>query len=480
MNSAENNLVCTAKIDASCRVPLLALFGGAALWLVVGLLLALLASLTFHAPEMFARCPFATYGHLAPAANDLLVYGFAIPAGLGVMLWIFARLSQAELVLPLVPVVAAHFWHLGVFIGLATILCGGSSGFIWLEFPRASAMLLGVSFVLIAISAVATFGQRKERELYPSHWFLLAALLWFPWIYSTANLFLVTMWPVRGVTQTVINWWFADNLIFVWLALVGVGVAFYFLPKIAGRPLHSRFYALFAFWTLILFGTWVGISQGTPIPAWLPTTSAFASLLLIIPLIAIAVIVVKTVWGAKVVCKGGPFCYLKFGMMAFILSGLMLVAQACPDHGRTIEFTWFGQAQTQLQILGFFTIVICGAIYDILPRVMGGELPFPKFVRLQHWLFMLGTVLLVGSLVFAGVKQGRAGYDPAAAIVGLRIATMGWMFFLLGSLLFAANIFVMTIKWKLALIKTVIAYIKSPLEDASACAALRRDKEVKP
>ena len=182
MNSAENNLVCNAKIDASCRVPLLALFGGAALWLVVGLLLALLASLTFHAPEMFARCPFATYGHLAPAANDLLVYGFAIPAGLGVMLWIFARLSQAELVLPLVPVVAANLWHLGVFIGLATILCGGSSGFTWLEFPRASAMLLGVSFVLIAISAVATFGQRMERELYPSHWFLLAALLWFPWI----------------------------------------------------------------------------------------------------------------------------------------------------------------------------------------------------------------------------------------------------------------------------------------------------------
>jgi cytochrome c oxidase cbb3-type subunit 1 len=480
MNTAENNLVGTAKIDASCRVPLLALFGGAALWLVVGLLLALLASLTFHAPEMFAHCPFATYGHLAPAANDLLVYGFAIPAGLGVMLWIFARLSQAELVLPLVPVVAANLWHLGVFIGLATILCGGSSGFTWLEFPRASAMLLGVSFVLIAISAVATFGQRKERELYPSHWFLLAALLWFPWIYSTANLFLVTMWPVRGVTQAVINWWFANNLVFVWLALVGVGVAFYFLPKIAGRPLHSRFYALFAFWTLILFGTWVGIPQDAPVPAWLPTTSAFASLLLIIPLIAIAVIVVKTVWGAKVACKGGPFCYLKFGMTAFILSGLMLIASACPEHGRTLEFTWFGQAQTQLQILGFFAIVIFGAIYEILPRVMG-ELPFPKFVRLQHWCFMLGTLLLVGSLAFAGVKQGSAGYDPAVAIFGLRIATLGWTFFLLGSLLFAANIFVMTLKWKLALAKTVIAYIKSPLETPSASASLRRDQgEVKP
>jgi hypothetical protein len=39
-----------AMIDASCRVPLLALFGGAALWLVVGLALALVASLNFHMP----------------------------------------------------------------------------------------------------------------------------------------------------------------------------------------------------------------------------------------------------------------------------------------------------------------------------------------------------------------------------------------------------------------------------------------------
>jgi cytochrome c oxidase cbb3-type subunit 1 len=464
MNSAENNFDCTAKIDASCRVPLLALFGGAALWLVLGLALALVASLTFHAPEMFAGHSFLTYGRVSAAANDLLVYGFAIPAALGVILWIFARLSQAELVLPLVPVAAANLWHLGVFVGLATVLGGGSSGFAWLEFPRASAMLLGVAFVLIAISAVATFGQRRERELYPSHWFLLAALLWFPWIYSTANLLLVTAHPVRGVAQAVINWWFANNLIFVWLALVGVGVAFYFLPKISGRPLKSRFYALFAFWTLILFGTWAGIPQGAPVPAWLPALSSVASLLLIVSLIAVAVTTVKTVRGADVVCRGGPFCHIRFGMAAFILSGLMLVAGACPQYTRVLELTWFGQAQAQLQILGFFAIVICGAIYEILPRVMGFELPFKKFVRGQHWCFMAGTVLLAGSLGVGGVLQGLKHFSPDAALPVLRISTLGWMFFLLGSLLFAANIFVMTIKWKLALVRLVIAYVKSPLE----------------
>ncbi len=462
---SNGDCVSPSQIDASCRVPSLALFGGAALWLVVGLALALIASIKFHQPAFLADCSLLTYGHVQAAANDLILYGFAIPAALGVLLWIFARLSQAELVLPLVPVVAAHIWHVGVLLGTIGILTGNSTGFAWLEYPRLVFPLLLVAFILIAISAVATFGQRKERELYPSHWFLLAALLWFPWIYSTANIFLV-VWPVRGVGQAVINWWFVNNLLFVWLALVGLGVAFYFLPKLGGKPLHSRFWAQFAFWTLTLFGTFLGIPQGAPVPAWYPAASALASSLLIIPLIAIAIIFVKTVCGANVSCKGGPFCYIKFGTVAFLLSGLMTIAVSCPHFSQITRFTWFETAQTQLQLFGFFAIVILGGAYEILPRVMGSPLPFPKFIRFQHWCFMLGTLLLVGSLAVSGIQQGLHDYSFDLALPALRISTLGLFFLLLGSLMFAANIFVMTIKWNLALGKTVLAAVIAPLKTA--------------
>jgi cbb3-type cytochrome oxidase subunit 1 len=115
---------------------------------------------------------------------------------------------------------------------------------------------------------------------------------------------------------------------------------------------------------------------------------------------------------------------------------------------------------------------MCGAIYELLPRVMGFGLPFPKFVRAQHWLFMLGVLLWAGSLAVGGVEQGMKLANPQtpfadstnAALMFLRVGTTGLLFILLGSLLFAVNIFAMTFKWKLALLKTVIAYIKSPLE----------------
>ena len=462
----------TKSIDASCRVPLLVLFGGAAVWLVVSSLLALVASLTFHMPSKFGGCAWLTYGRVQPAADDALLYGFCIPAGLGVALWIFARLGVAPLRGALVPVVAAHLWHLGVLVGLVGIIVGDSTGFQWLEFPRGGSSLLFFAYLLLGLWAMMNFSGRLENGLFPSHWFLVAALFLFPWIYSAANI-LIVGWPVRGVVQAVIAWWFGNNLVFLWTSLAGLGVAFYFLPKFSGRPLQSHYYALFAFWTLLIFGSMRGVPVGAPVPVWLPVLSAVNSLFLIVPLIAIAVIGWKTVVGAAgPECKGGSYCMIKFGFVAFVLSALMLVTSACPHFSRLTQFTWFGAAQTQLQLYGFFTITMFGAIYHILPRAVGIEFAFPKLIRVQHWCAMFGIVLFVVALVLGGLLQGWKLQDPNVAFAGstkaalpfLRVSTLGLLSLLLANLLFALNIFVIIASWKLSVAKAVWAFVTSPLE----------------
>jgi cytochrome c oxidase cbb3-type subunit 1 len=445
--------------------------------------------MTFHAPDMFANCPCLTYGHAQAAANDLLLYGFAVPAALGVILWIFARLSQAPLALPLVPIVAANLWHLGVLIGTVSILMGESTGHTWLEYPRAAAVLLLAAFALVAVSAAATMGFRSRRVLYPSHWFLFTALLWFVWTYAGANLFLASSQAPRGVAQAVIDWWFGNNLIFVWLALMGIGIAFYFLPKIAGRPLASSGYALFAFLTLIVFGAWCGIPPSAPVPAWLPSVSAFAALLSLIPIIAINVVAKKTVCGAKVACLGGPFCFVKFGTMSFVVSGLLYLAEFCPRGSRVLDFTWYGFGVTQWQLLGFAGMVLCGAIYEILPRVMDKPLPFPKLAKLNFWLFVPGILLFVLPLIIGGVMQGLKLRDAnvpfadasSTALLFLRISTTGQLLILAGALCLLLNLLVMTIQWKLGLAKTAMGAVKTLLQPEEPChaASLPRDKEVR-
>jgi len=116
-----------------------------------------------------------------------------------------------------------------------------------------------------------------------------------------------------------------------------------------------------------------------------------------------------------------------------------------------------------------------------MPRVMGVELPFPKFVRFQHWCFIAGVALTTGSLAIAGIEQGiklKDGADFAdvtnATLMFFRISTTGQLFFVIGSLLFAANIFVMTARWKFGLMKCCLAMVKAPLEDAPS---LQRGKK---
>jgi hypothetical protein len=50
----------------------------------------------------------------------------------------------------------------------------------------------------------------------------------------------------------------------------------------------------------------------------------------------------------------------------------------------------------------------------------------------------------------------------------LRISSLGLLALLLGSLLLAANIFLMTIKWKLGLLKSMMTAINAPLEGEEA------------
>ena len=175
--------------------------------------------------------------------------------------------------------------------------------------------------------------------------------------------------------------------------------------------------------------------------------------------------------GEKCVTWGGPYCFIRFGLGSFLLSSLMLIAMACPKISLVTQFTWFGPAQTQLQLYGFFTMTMFGAIYHLLPRVVGFDWPFPKLARLQFWLSMFGVLLFVIPLAIGGVVQGMklhrgvAFLDATQAMLPfLRASTTGLLFIVLGNLLFALNIFALTAVWKFALVKKVIAMVKAPLE----------------
>ena len=462
-----------AQIDSSCRLPLISLFGGAAVWLALSSVLGLLASLKFHAPAMFANCACLSYGRLFPASQFLLVYGFCIPAGLGVGLWLLARLGRVELAQPFLVTIGATLWQIGVLVGLIAILAGENTGFEWLEMPRYASVILFFSFLLITLWAFVTHSRRSAGELYPSQWFTLASLFWFPWILTTATL-LLQWFPVRGMAQASIAWWFAGNLLNVWLTLAGLAATYYFLPKLAARPLQSRYLALFVILTTMVFGTWTGIPASAALPAWMPSLSAGTKLLLLVPALAVAASVVLTCRGSTTPCNGGSYCFTKFGAWSLVAASVLVALTASPQISRITDFTWFSHGQNAIRIYGFFAMTMFAAIYFILPLLVGEGRICPIGTRLHFWLTMGGTLLLGFPLVIAGVIQGLKLVNPEIAfldamkssLMPFRLSTLGETMIVLGNVVFLFNISRGILRYYCSLCKTACADMTTVLQPA--------------
>jgi cytochrome c oxidase cbb3-type subunit 1 len=274
------------------------------------------------------------------------------------------------------------------------------------------------------------------------------------------------------VVQAAVNWWYAGNLLNVWLTLVGLASTFYMLPKFSGRPLQSYYLALFTFVTLILFGTWTGVPNHAALPAWMPALSSAASLMALIPALAVAVIVWLTVRGTKTPCGGGPLCFTKFGASSFVLVTALLALSTSPAIARITDYTWFGHGQTSLRIYGFFGMTMLGAIYHIFPHLVGANRVCPRWMRINFWLFLSGTLIFALPLMLGGIAQGLKLANPnvafldaaKAALMAFRLSTLGELLLLAANLIFLFNLGSAIVSYYRVLCKTAYADATEDLE----------------
>ena len=123
MSSPSINAEVTAA-DSAGRWPLLLLLGSALTWLVVSSILSLIGSIQLHNPAFMADCEWFTHGRLTALTETAFVYGWAANAGLGIALWVLARLGGSPLRALNWAVVGTLFWNLALVFGLIGIATG--------------------------------------------------------------------------------------------------------------------------------------------------------------------------------------------------------------------------------------------------------------------------------------------------------------------------------------------------------------------
>ena len=448
-------------IDCSCRGPLLCLFTCASFWLCQGLLAAALVSLQLIIPGFLENSAWLTFGHLQPLARAVSGYGFATQAGVGIALWLIARLGGRPLVSRGLIFAGLVIWNLGVLWGALAIHLGHATGFAWFDFPETAVGLLLFGYLLMAIAAFQTFHRRAVRELYPSLWFLIAALFWFPWLFATADLLLIRS-PLRGVMQAVVHGWYISGLFHQWLTPLGLAVVFYFIPKVLERPLYSAPLAQFTFWLLAVFGAGCGFSSSLPLPRWLPALSKVCLAMLPLALVTMALNIGRTIWNnesrpGKTTQTGkrsafdfrAPTMYLLlFGVCAWILHGLLTWLLAWHSIAPVTQFTWLGTGTDAFFITGFIIVVFMAAQQYVVPQIAGVHWPAPPMTALSAWGTLAGAALLLLGYLVAGTQQGQVMADMGqpflasvmAALPGLQVATLGWLLLLASQVIFFAQL----------------------------------------
>ena len=445
-----------AEIDASTRRPVLLFFGSAVFWLLIGSVLGLLSAWKMTHPGLLDSAGWLTFGRIRPAHLNVVVYGWACSAGIGTGLWLMARLCRVVIMHSKLLISAAIIWNLGVLVGVLGILAGDSRAIEWLEFPGYATPILFVSYCFIGVWAVIMFRYRRPGHIYVSQWYLLAAFLWFPWIYATANILLIWQ-PVQGPAQGAVNWWYAQNLLGLWFVPIGLASSFYMIPKVLGRPIQSYSLSILGFWSLALFSGWTGMNHliGGPIPAWMISAGVVASVMMVIPVATVAINHHMTMRGQFDALRWSPTLrFTVFGAVCYLATSLQGILMAIPSWNNITHFTDYTIGHAHLGLYGFFSMMMFGAIYYIVPRLVGREWPSATMIRWHFWLVATGILLMVGSLTIGGLIQGLALYDPRVTFQSsLDHATpfrwlrgMSGFLLLAGHLVFATLFFQMLLK----------------------------------
>lgn len=450
----KQELAARLQADQSTAYVTFVFLSCAIVWLVLASVFGLISSIKLHNPGFLTDYAWLTFGRTRTLHLNMVAYGWCPMAAFGVAIWMLPRLLKTKLYGARFALLGCMLWNAGLIAGLGSVAVGITDGMEWLEIPWQISILLVLGGALIGLPLVFTLRNRKVDHLYVSVWYMGAALFWFPVLYLVGKLPGVHF----GVQQAAMNWWFGHNVLGLYYTPIALASVYYFLPKIIGRPIQSYNLSLIGFWALAFFYGQVGGHHlvGGPVPHWLITLSIVQSMMMIIPVLAFSVNQHLTMRGNfRTMYYSPTLRFIVVGAMMYTLSSIEGSFEALRSVSTVVHFTHFTVAHAHLGLYAFFSIVMFGAIYFVMPRVMSWEWPHPKLIVLHFWLVVLGIGVYFVGLTIGGWLQGQAMLDAAkpfmesvrVTIPYLEARTIGGTLMTLGHLVFAVHFVQMALRY---------------------------------
>jgi cytochrome c oxidase cbb3-type subunit 1 len=188
------------------------------------------------------------------------------------------------------------------------------------------------------------------------------------------------------------------------------------IPKVIGRPVYSYHLATIGFWTYAIFSSWAGMQRMVdgPFPAWMVTASIAATILTIIPVATVGLNHHMTMAGQFQLLRYSPTLrFTVFGAMSYTVFSVVGVLISLRSVARFVSFTQASVAYTHLGLYAFFSMIMFGSMYYIVPRLVGREWRYATLIKLHFWSAVYGIGLMTLMLLVGGLVQGLSLEDPS-------------------------------------------------------------------
>jgi cytochrome c oxidase cbb3-type subunit I/II len=259
-----------------------------------------------------------------------------------------------------------------------------------------------------------TIFKRRERHLYVAIWFYIATFITVAVLHVTNSMQLPislfkSYYVYAGVQDALVQWWYGHNAVAFFLTTPFLGLMYYFLPKMANRPVYSYRLSILHFWALIFIYIWAGPHHllYSSLPDWAQSLGVVFSIMLIAPSWGGMINGLLTLRGAwdqvreNTILKFmvvGITCY---GMATF--EGPML---SLKNINAIAHFTDWIVAHVHVGALGWNGFLTFAILYWMVPRIFQTNLYSEKLVKVHFWIGTIGIAFYAIPMYISGFTQG--------------------------------------------------------------------------
>ena len=433
------------------------------IWGIVGMLVGVIIATQLFAPSVNIT-QYGTFGRIRPLHTNAVIFAFVGNAIFAGVYYSLQRLLKARMFSDFLSKFHFWGWQLIIVAAAITLPLGITTSHEYGELEWPIDISIALVWVAFGINMFGTIFKRRERHLYVAIWFYIATFITVAVLHLTNSVqlpisFLKSYYVYAGVQDALIQWWYGHNAVAFFLTTPFLGMMYYFLPKMANRPVYSYRLSILHFWALIFIYIWAGPHHllYSSLPDWAQSLGVVFSIMLIAPSWGGMINGLLTLRGAwDQVRENTLLKFMVVGITCYGMATFEGPMLSLKNINAIAHFTDWIVAHVHVGALGWNGFLTFAILYWLVPRIFQTNLYSEKLVKTHFWIGTIGIAFYAIPMYISGFTQGMMWkqftaegtlqygnfLDTTLQLLPMHMMrALGGTLYLIGAILMAYNLF---------------------------------------